>query len=103
LGLTPAHFQVLSVVAASPGCIQQLAVERLGLTKGAVFMGVIRLEEQGLLTRVPAGAAYELSLTAEGRTQVARLRPAHAAFLAGQFACLDDEELATLTGLLRRL
>lgn len=103
LGLSPPQFQVLSAVAAAPGCTQQRLGERLGLSKGAVSMAVTRLEGEGLLVRAPTGAAYQLDVTSDGRALVSRLRPKHAAFLADQFTVLDDEELATLAGLLRRL
>ncbi len=102
-GLTPAQYRLLLVVGATPGCRQQELGELLGVTKGNVSMLVSRVEDAGLVSRVPDGAAYTLQLTAEGTRTLARLRPAHSRFLAGRFATLDDAELATLGALVARL
>ena len=103
LGFTPAQYQLLSLVDASPECSQQQTAERLGVTKGNVSMLVTRLEDAGLIDRIPDGAAYGLRLTGAGREALARIRPLHAAFLANCFAGLDDEEMAALGRLVAKL
>lgn len=102
-GLTPAQYLVLVRVAQQPNCLQQQLSDHLGVTKGNVSMLVTRLQDAGLLDRVPSGAAYQLRLTPAGRDLVARLRPAHAQFLAAQFDALDKDELAALARALRTL
>lgn len=102
-GLTPAQYQVLVAISADPDRTQQQLAEQLGVTKGNVSMLVSRLEQEGLLDRLPAGAAHSLRLTEAGKRRVAELRPRHARFLAERFARLDDGELATLGRLLAAL
>lgn len=102
-GLTPAQYQVLVAVSARPDVQQQELSERLGVTKGNVSMLVSRLEEAGLLVRVPAGAAHQLRVTDSGGALLRRLRPDHARFMADRFAGLDDAELQMLADLIGRL
>jgi MarR family transcriptional regulator for hemolysin len=102
-GLTPAQYQVLRHVSARADVQQRELGDLLGVTKGNVSMLVSRLEDDGLLTRTPAGAAYCLRLTEAGSALLARIRPEHAAFLVEQFAGLDDGELAALDRLLAAL
>lgn len=102
-GLTPAQYQVLVVVHARPDVQQQELSERLGVTKGNVSMLVTRLEEAGLLVRMPVGAAHQLRLTDRGGELLRRLRPDHARFMADRFAGLDDDELHVLADLIGRL
>ncbi|MGN9808837.1 MarR family winged helix-turn-helix transcriptional regulator [Micromonospora sp. BQ11] len=102
-GLTPAQYQVLVAAHQRAGVTQQALVERLGVTKGAVSQLVARLDDAGLLRRVPVGASNELTLTEQGRALVTRLIPAHRAFLDRRFAGLAPHERATLLDLLHRL
>ncbi|MER6039050.1 MarR family transcriptional regulator [Streptomyces sp. NPDC001835] len=102
-GLTPAQYQTLAMIAARPDMQQRDLSDALGVTKGNISMLVARLEADGLLSRTPAGAAYLLRLTPDGRDLVNRLRPQHARFMAGCFARLSDHDLETLGGLLSRL
>lgn len=102
-GLTPAQYQVLRHVSAHADVQQRELGELLGVTKGNVSMLVSRLEADGLLTRIPAGAAYCLRLTGPGAALLARIRPEHAAFLVERFAGLADDQLAALDRLLDTL
>ncbi len=102
-GLTPAQYRLLLAVGATPGCRQHELGDLLGVTKGNVSMLVSRLEQDGLVVRVPEGAAHALQLTAEGTRTLARLRPEHSRFMAERFAALDDAELAALGALVARL
>lgn len=102
-GLTPAQYQVLVMVDAMPGRRQHELGAALDVTKGNISMLVTRLEDAGLLTRVPEGAAFALHVTAAGAETVARLRPEHSRFMAERFAVLGDDELATLEHLVTRL
>lgn len=102
-GLTPAQYQVLRHVDARADVQQRELGELLGVTKGNVSMLVSRLEDDGLLTRTPDGAAYCLRLTEAGGALLARIRPEHAAFLVDRFADLDDDRLDQLDRLLDAL
>jgi DNA-binding MarR family transcriptional regulator len=96
LGFTPAQYQLLVLVDASPESSQRQIAERLGVTTGNVSMLVTRLEQAGLVVRIPDGAAYGLRLTHAGRDALDRIRPLHAEFLVHCFSRLDDDQLATL-------
>ncbi|MGL5817979.1 MAG: MarR family winged helix-turn-helix transcriptional regulator [Phycicoccus sp.] len=102
-GLTPAQYHLLALVEMSAECTQQQVAERLGVTKGNVSMLVSRLEEVGLVARIPDGAAVGLRLTATGRDALERIRPRHARFLAERYSRLDDGQLDDLEEILRRL
>ena len=101
--LTPAQYQVLRFVHGRPGCQQQEVSNALGTTRGNVSMLVTRMEGAGYLDRVPDGASSRLRLTPAGEKMLRILRPAHSAYLADQFAVLDDEQLRALAATLRAL
>ncbi|WP_433304102.1 MarR family winged helix-turn-helix transcriptional regulator [Actinoplanes sp. CA-030573] len=101
-GLNPAQFQLLLAVRANPDEFQQVVGQRLGVTAAAVSMLVTKLQNAGLLGRVPEGAANRLRLTHAGRELVDRLAPQQDAFMAQRFAALDDAELAELHRLASR-
>lgn len=105
-GLTPAQYQLMLGLRGSHPLQQELS-ERLGVTKGNVSQMVSRLEQRGLVVRVPRGAANELRLTDEGRALVDRLVPDQQEFLRSSFGALSAEELsglaATLTKVMRSL
>lgn len=99
-GLTPAQYQLLLQVDAHVDVQQRELGELLGVTKGNISMLVSRLEDDGLLSRTPAGAAYCIRLTAQGADLLTRIRPEHSSFMADRFADLTDAELAELDRLL---
>ena len=102
-GLTPAQYQVLTLVHGRPGLLQRELTEVLGVTKGNVSQLVTRLEDAGLIDRVAEGAANRVTLTAKGRALVSELVPAHRRFLAERFAVLGADELAVLADFTARL
>ncbi|WP_375424812.1 MarR family winged helix-turn-helix transcriptional regulator [uncultured Friedmanniella sp.] len=102
-GFTPAQYQVLVHLGRSPGCSQRQLSERLGVTKGNVSMLVTRLEDLGLVSRTPDGAAYTVDLTDDGRARLAELQPLQARFLADCFTPLSDDDLAHLSALIAAL
>lgn len=102
-GLTHAQFQVLLQVDLTPDMLQRELSERLNVTTGNVSMLVSKLEDAGLLARIPAGAAYQLRLTPEGKEKLDSLAPTRERFVAQMFAPLSVEELRSTADALRRL
>lgn len=98
--LTPAQYQLMLSLRRRPNPLQQELGETLGVTKGNVSQMVSRLEERGLVLRVPRGAANELRLTEEGRSLVDRLVPDQREFLKRQFGALDQQQLSELAAML---
>ena len=102
-GLTPAQYQILVLLHRRPQATQRELTEALGVTKGNVSQLLTRLQEAGLLDRLPEGAANRIALTDAGTALVRELMPAHQRFLARSFAALDADGLATLAALVSRL
>ncbi len=99
-GLNPAQFQLLLAVGRRPGGYQRRFGEQAGVTQGNISMLVTKLEEAGLLTRTPDGAANQLWLTDAGQLIVERLEPQQDQFMHARFAALAREDLADLHRLL---
>ncbi len=101
--LTPAQYQVLVLLHRRPQATQRELTEALAVTKGNVSQLLTRLQETGLLDRVPDGAANRIVLTDKGTALVRELMPAHQRFLARSFAALSADELAVLAALVARV
>ena len=101
-GLTHAQFQVLLHARGQPGLMQKDLSERLNVTTSNVSMLVSRLEEAGLLTRVPDGAAYHLELTGAGHRLFEDLGPVRERFITGLFAELSVDEIRSTADILHR-
>ena len=89
---------VLAAVADGPQRITELA-EREGCTQPAITRLVDRLQTRGWVVREPDradGRAVLVTLTAEGRDVVDRLRDAYREMLHGEMAKLDEEDLRVL-------
>lgn len=102
-GLTHAQFQVLLQVDATPDILQRELSERLNVTTGNVSMLVSKLEDAGLVARIPAGAAYLLRLTPEGKERLDSLAPTRERFIADLFSPLSVDELRSTADALHRL
>lgn len=102
-GLSLAQFDVLTWVGATEGLTQQELADRLFVTKGNVSQLIDKLEQAGLLVRIPEGRVCRLSLTAMGRALRDRVVPRHEAFIARTFSALSRDEQARLARLLRAL
>jgi MarR family 2-MHQ and catechol resistance regulon transcriptional repressor len=102
-GLTHAQFQVLLHVVSTPDISQRELSERLHVTTGNVSMLVTKLESAGLIDRIPAGAAFQLRVTAAGRRTFDSLGPTRAQFLQETFAHLSTAELSRTADVLRTI
>ena len=97
IGLTPALFGVLNVLAARHGAIQQELGSAMGIDPSTMVSLIDQLEEEGLAKRKPDPRdrrARQVSITAKGRRHLERAR--NLAFQA------EDEVLGGLTATERR-
>jgi DNA-binding MarR family transcriptional regulator len=108
-GLSAANFGVLVTLARigdEHGVSQRRLMDELGLTSGTISVRMDRLVELGLIERRPdpeSRRTTRITLTERGRELFERIVPAHLANERRLLAALSDEELQTLSGLLRKL
>ena len=111
--LDPASFDVLATLRrnASAGALTPAGLMRSGMvTSGAITQRLDRLEERGLVRRVPSGSdrrSVLVSLTASGLALVDAALPDHVAtedrLLAGLDAAQREQLASTLRTLLEHL
>jgi DNA-binding MarR family transcriptional regulator len=92
IGLTPALFALLNVIAAREGAIQQELGSALGIDRSTMVSLIDQLESAGLARRRPAATdrrAREIAITPKGRRLLQRAR--------GLISQVEDEVLAALT------
>ena len=105
-GLHPYHFAVLVAAGEGPHETQGAIADRLGYDKGQLVGLLDELEERGLVERQrdPQDRRRQLvSLTAEGKQTLRRLRTLAREIEDDFLAPLNDEERAQLHALLLRL
>jgi DNA-binding MarR family transcriptional regulator len=97
IGLTPALFALLNVIAAREGATQQELGSALGIDRSTMVALLDQLEEAGLAKRRPSPTdrrAKQISLTAKGKRHLERARRVAAE--------VEDEVLAGLSATQRR-
>jgi MarR family transcriptional regulator, transcriptional regulator for hemolysin len=105
LGLTPALFALLNVIAAHEGAIQQELGATLGIDRSTMVSLVDQLEAAGLANRRPAATdrrAREVVITAKGRRLLRRARQLLSECEAEVLGGLSEKERDDLAALLRR-
>jgi DNA-binding MarR family transcriptional regulator len=106
LGITPRHVGSLAVIEDGAPCSQQYVASELGVS-GAVMVEIVdELEDRGLVERRPSRTdrrRYELSLTAAGKTVLARAWELASEATAQLTADLDAPAADELPALLRKL
>ena len=102
-GLSVAQFDVIAQVGVCEGLTQKELADRLVVTQGNVTQLLQKLERQGLVERPPSGRCNRLRLTEAGRRIRRAVVPVHESAIARLFSGLTDEELETLSRLLRKV
>ncbi len=105
-GLHPRDFGVMTMVAAQPGCSQQLLHEKTAIDPSSMVAVIDELEAKGLAERRPDPndrRARTIFLTARGLQTLERVRALAGELQREFFAALSAEERDTLFGLLRKL
>ena len=105
VGLTPALFAVLNVVAAREGAIQQEVGAALGIDRSTMVSLIDELERAGLARRRPSASdrrAREITITQKGGRLLKRARALTAQVEDEILAGLSSQERRELFDLLRR-
>jgi DNA-binding MarR family transcriptional regulator len=106
LALTPGQFSQLAAIEANPGINQRTLALLFGLDKSTLSPAMETLAARGLVQRArdPAdGRAWALSLTAQGRQLLARMRARIEAQERVIAAALAPAERRRLLAALRRI
>jgi DNA-binding MarR family transcriptional regulator len=101
--LTLAQFDIIAQIGAAEGQSQKQLADRLVVTQGNVTQLLQKLEKRRLISRPPDGRCNRLRLTSAGRRLRDALVPGQESTIARLFAALTDEELETLSRLLRKI
>lgn len=104
-GLTAARWRVLGELANAPATVAHIALRR-GLRRQSVQESVERLENDGMVSRVPNAAdrrAPLVLLTEQGKAALAAVEPARTAWAASRSADLDIEGLRLTLSYLQQL
>lgn len=104
-GVSMPQLTLLSWIAASPGSGIQDVADGLGLTAPTVSVGVRRLEEAGLLERMPDpqdGRSIQLFLTGQGQALVEQIQSFRRQKMQRLLGGLTPDERITLLDLLER-
>lgn len=102
-GLNQAQFAMLLTIGSAEGMNQQDIAERRGLTKANVSQLLNRLEDAGLIKRVPENRSYAIHLTSVSRQVLLNSVPEQQAVIREQFSSLSAQELIQLQRLVQQL
>jgi len=106
VGIRPAQFSVLTVLAHNPGRTQSQVAAALGIKRTNFVALIDSLERRGLAERRPAPSdrrSHALHLTEAGRATVRRLNRMVERLEAGMIRRIGRERRAVLLDLLSRL
>ncbi len=105
VGLTPALFALLNVIAARDGAIQQELGSAMGIDRSTMVSLIDQLESAGLAKRRPSATdrrAREIAITPKGRRLLQHSRRMISQVDDQVLAGLTAEERSELVSLLRR-
>ena len=103
LGLSQGLLYPVLYVGRHPGCTQAELTEALGLDWGYCQRSVMRLTEDGFLTREKHGRAYRLFLSEKGKQAFAASHQVFFDWDSSMLNGLDQTERAQLLALLRKI
>jgi DNA-binding MarR family transcriptional regulator len=106
VGIRPAQFSVLTVIARNPGRTQSQVAAALGIKRTNFVALIDGLERRGLAERRPAPSdrrSHALHLTDAGRATVRRLNRMVERLEAGMIRRIGRDRRAVLLDLLTRL
>lgn len=104
-GLSASRWRTLGALTAGPLSVAEIA-RRRGMRRQSASESVAQLEAAGLVVRAPDptdARAPLVSLTAEGRGALTRIRPLRKAWAAQTARVASEPELAAAVDLARRL
>jgi DNA-binding MarR family transcriptional regulator len=104
--VTPEQWSLLAHLWQKDGLSQQALADRFHRSKVAAFHLISKLEEQGLIVRLPNpedGRSNLIYLTAEGRAMVSELIPLSGGNLEKAAEGISERDLATTRTVLCRI
>ena len=104
--ITPGQFGVLTLIQSNEGLNQSELGEAMGVDRSTVVAVIDRLEQRGLVHRMPAPndrRSYALRLSVAGAATLRRLQPLIRRHEAAIASGLSAAEQRTLIDLLRRI
>lgn len=102
-GLSVSRFDILNHAGAPEGRTQGDLARSLLVTKGNVTQLLDAMEREGLLERRRDGRTKRVYLTEAGRCRRESVVALQEAEIANALSALDEEDLQTLIGLLRKV
>jgi len=105
-GLSASEFMILEVVSTKRSIPIQQIGEKLLATSGGMTYNIDKLEQKGLLKRVPSGEdrrIINVEATVEGDALFGRIFPEHAEVIHSIVHGLSTEEKQAATELLKKL
>ncbi len=106
VGIRPAQFAAMVIIAANPGLTQSALAQTMGIDRSAAVGLIDALEGGGWVERVPSTSdrrSYSIMITDSGRTMLARLKQLVREHDQRVGAPLSPAERALLMEMLRRL
>lgn len=106
VGIRPAQFAAMVIIAANPGLTQSALAQTMGIDRSAAVGLIDALEGGGWVERVPSPSdrrSYSIMITDSGRTMLARLKQLVREHEQRVSAPLSPAERALLMEFLRRL
>lgn len=101
--LSVARFDILNHAGVHEGATQQELADALLVTKGNICQLLDSLERDGLIRREKHGRSNRIFLTDTGRELRENVMHNHVELVSTAMNALSDEELVTLTNLLRKI
>lgn len=101
--LSVAQFDVIAQIGEQGKLTQQQLADKLFVTKGNITQLLVKLEEQGLITREQQWKIKLVSLTDKGKALYAEVVPKQERFQVSQFDALTRDEKKQLVRLLRKI
>jgi MarR family transcriptional regulator, 2-MHQ and catechol-resistance regulon repressor len=105
-GLSPSEFMILEVIYAKRRIPLQQIGEKILITSGSITYNIDKLEEKGLLKRVPSAEDRRIiyaEITEQGDAWFGQIFPQHADVIHGLLGTLNAEEKQTAIELLKKL
>lgn len=106
MGLTPAQFDVLATLGKTEGMSPGQLVRKTLITKGTLTGVVDRLQDKGLVQRLPDpndGRGQIVRLTPQGQSLFEQVFPAHGTHLVRAFGRLNAAQRSAAEQALRSL
>ncbi|MCO7125745.1 MarR family transcriptional regulator [Sporolactobacillus shoreicorticis] len=101
--LTPSQYEVLVNIRESGRMSQKELAEKMFLTKGNITQLIIKMENEGYISREQEWKTKYIRLTEKGNQLLDRIRPEQVNYFSQQFQGLTKKEQKRLIKLLKKV